>query len=134
MPVIIPPRKGLRAKRIAYERPDLSGRDVAQLANTEPRYVAKALAQQRFGRDKPKSRARGTLAATGRRSVVSATREPSPRYDLARRTVRQTVPGSCGLRLAGLLQCQLIDRLEALASVGPRDRITVNCDWAPKRL
>ncbi|MDO8359365.1 MAG: hypothetical protein Q7T08_04920 [Devosia sp.] len=36
--------------------------------------------------------ARLILAATGRRSVVSATREPSPRYDLARRTVRQTPP------------------------------------------
>ncbi len=57
MPITIPPRKGLLAKRIASANPDLPLSEVARRAGTGKGYVQKAIGQERFGRDKPKSRA-----------------------------------------------------------------------------
>lgn len=57
MTIAIPPRKGLVAKRIAESNPGLPLAEVARRAGTAAGYVAKAVVKERFGRDKPKSRA-----------------------------------------------------------------------------
>jgi hypothetical protein len=58
MSIAVKPRKGLRAKRIAEERPDLAPEEIARLVGTNKRYVERAIAAEQFGRDKPKSKAR----------------------------------------------------------------------------
>ena len=56
MPIAIPPRKPLVAKKLAAERPDLTPSQVGRLIGASGDFVAKAIAQQRFGRQKPKTR------------------------------------------------------------------------------
>jgi len=58
MPIAITPRKGLVAKRIAAQRPELDPNQIAKLVGTGATYVRKAITQERFGRDKVKSIAR----------------------------------------------------------------------------
>jgi hypothetical protein len=57
MAIAIPPRKGLKAKALSERRPDLTAAEISRLAGTERGYVMKVMAQTRFGRDKPKTRA-----------------------------------------------------------------------------
>lgn len=61
MTIAIPPRKGLVAMRIAESNPGLPLAEVARRACTAAGYVAKAVVKERFGRDKPKSRASDAL-------------------------------------------------------------------------
>lgn len=58
MPIAIPPRKGLRAKRLLEENPELSPSEVAKLVGTHSSNIAKALRREQFGSDVPKSRRR----------------------------------------------------------------------------
>lgn len=58
MSIAVKPRKGLRAKRIAEERPDLPPEEIAKLVGTNRRHVERSIAAERFGRDKPKSQQR----------------------------------------------------------------------------
>ncbi len=58
MNIAVKPRKGLRAKRLAEERPDLGAEEIARLVGTNKRYVERAIAAEKFGRDQPKSRAK----------------------------------------------------------------------------
>ncbi len=59
MQIAIPPRKGLLARKIAAERPELTPPpEIARLAGTNSGHVVKALKQDHFGRQKPKSRAK----------------------------------------------------------------------------
>lgn len=55
MPIAAPVRKGLVARRIAAERPELSPNEIARLAGTGASNVKKALARSTVGKDKPKS-------------------------------------------------------------------------------
>lgn len=57
MPIQVPPRKGLKAKALAEQRPDLSVSEVARLAGLDRGAAANAISKRQFGRDKPKSRA-----------------------------------------------------------------------------
>jgi hypothetical protein len=50
----IPIHKGLKAKRIAEDRPDLSLGEIARIVDTHPGNVANAPKRDYFGRDKPK--------------------------------------------------------------------------------
>lgn len=56
--IAVPVRKGLVAKRLAEENPELSEMEIARRVGTSPGYVEKALKQDHFGRDQPKSRLR----------------------------------------------------------------------------
>ncbi len=58
MSIAVTPRKGLLARRIAREQPELSASEVAKLVGTNGGYVIKAISKSTFGRDKPKSRIR----------------------------------------------------------------------------
>lgn len=58
MGIAVKPQKGLRAKRIAEERPDLPPEEIAKLVGTNKRHVQRSIAARRFGRDKPKSQRR----------------------------------------------------------------------------
>ena len=55
MSIAVKPRKGLRAKRIAEERPDLPPEEIAKIVGTNKRHVERSIAADHFGRDKPKS-------------------------------------------------------------------------------
>lgn len=56
---LVPPRKGLMAKKLVERRPDLTPTEISQLTGAERGHVIRAMRQTRFGRDKPKSRAPG---------------------------------------------------------------------------
>jgi hypothetical protein len=57
MSISIPIRKGLKARRLAEERPDLSKSEIARLAGTNRGVLNAALRKDHFGRQNPKSRA-----------------------------------------------------------------------------
>ena len=56
--IAIPVRKGLVAKRLAEEIPELSDEEIARRVGTSRGYVEKALKQSHFGREEPKTRLR----------------------------------------------------------------------------
>lgn len=58
MSISVKPRKGLRAKRLAEERPDLPHEEIARLVGTNKRHVQRSIHAEHFGRDKPKSQQR----------------------------------------------------------------------------
>ena len=57
MSIAVKPRKGLRAKRIAEERPDLPPGEIAKIVGTNKRHVERSIATEKFGIEKVKSRA-----------------------------------------------------------------------------
>lgn len=55
MPIAAPVRKGLIAKRIAADRPDLSPAQIGRIVGTGASYIKVALQKPHLGRDKVKS-------------------------------------------------------------------------------
>lgn len=57
MVIAAPVRKGLVAKRLAKENPELSPAEIGRIVGTGASYIKVALAKPTLGRDRVKSRA-----------------------------------------------------------------------------
>ena len=59
IPIAAPVRKNLKAKGLAESRPELSPREIGKIVGLDASAVLAATKKVRFGRDNPKTYARG---------------------------------------------------------------------------